>query len=131
MENDEIEIEIGNDIQKVEYIIYQDNNDSNNIEKAKPKKLYISPETIKYDLIMEKSEEDQIIISITEQSENSIIKYQACLNIQNFINLSQYFKFLYTINSLYCIDNFFSFIKEKLDKSISKKFENKNIPYKR
>ena len=124
MENNEIEIEIGNDIPKVEYIIYQDNNDSNNIEKAKPKKLYISPETIKYDLIMEKSEEDQIIISITEQTENSIIKYQACLNIQNFINLSQYFKFLYTINSLYCIDNFFSFIKEKLDKSIS--VENKN-----
>ena len=124
MENNEIEIEIGNDIPKVEYIIYQDNNDSNNIGKAKPKKLYISPETIKYDLIMEKSEEDQIIISITEQTENSIIKYQAYLNIQNFINLSQYFKFLYTINSLYCIDNFFSFIKEKLDKSIS--VENKN-----
>ena len=124
MENNEIEIEIGNDIPKVEYIIYQDNNDSNNIEKAKPKKLYISPETIKYDLIMEKNEEDQIIISITEQTENSIIKYQAYLNIQNFINLSQYFKFLYTINSLYCIDNFFSFIKEKLDKSIS--VENKN-----
>ena len=124
MENNEIEIEIGNDIPKVEYIIYQDNNDSNNIEKAKQKKLYISPETIKYDLIMEKSEEDQIIISITEQTENSIIKYQAYLNIQNFINLSQYFKFLYTINSLYCIDNFFSFIKEKLDKSIS--VENKN-----
>ena len=124
MENNEIEIEIDNDIPKVEYIIYQDNNDSNNIEKAKPKKLYISPETIKYDLIMEKSEEDQIIISITEQTENSIIKYQAYLNIQNFINLSQYFKFLYTINSLYCIDNFFSFIKEKLDKSIS--VENKN-----
>ena len=124
MENNEIEIEIGNDIPKVEYIIYQDNNDSNNIEKAKQKKLYISPETIKYDLIMEKSEEDQIIISITEQTENSIIKYQAYLNIQNFINLSQYFKFLYIINSLYCIDNFFSFIKEKLDKSIS--VENKN-----
>ena len=124
MENNEIEIEIGNDIQKVEYIIYQDNNDSNNNSKTKPKKLYISPETIKYDLIMEKSEEDQIIISITEQIENSIIKYQAYLNIQNFINLSQYFKFLYTINSLYCIDNFFSFIKEKLDKSIS--VENKN-----
>ena len=124
MENNEIEIEIGNDISKVEYIIYQDNNDSNNNSKTKPKKLYISPETIKYDLIMEKSEEDQIIISITEQTENSIIKYQAYLNIQNFINLSQYFKFLYTINSLYCIDNFFSFIKEKLDKSIS--VENKN-----
>ena len=124
MENNEIEIEIGNDIQKVEYIIYRDNNDSNNNSKTKPKKLYISPETIKYDLIMEKSEEDQIIISITEQTENSIIKYQTYLNIQNFINLSQYFKFLYTINSLYCIDNFFSFIKEKLDKSIS--VENKN-----
>ena len=124
MENNEIEIEIGNDIPKVEYIIYQDNNDSNNNSKTKPKKLYISPETIKYDLIMEKSEEDQIIISITEQTENSIIKYQAYLNIQNFINLSHYFKFLYTINSLYCIDNFFSFIKEKLDKSIS--VENKN-----
>ena len=124
MENNEIEIEIGNDIQKVEYIIYQDNNDSNNNSKTKPKKSYISPETIKYDLIMEKNEEDQIIISITEQTENSIIKYQAYLNIQNFINLSQYFKFLYIINSLYCIDNFFSFIKEKLDKSIS--VENKN-----
>ena len=124
MENNEIEIEIGNDIPRIEYIIYQDNNDSNNNAKTKPKKLYISPETIKYDLIMEKNEEDQIIISITEQTENSIIKYQAYLNIQNFINLSQYFKFLYTINSLYCIDNFFSFIKEKLDKSIS--VENKN-----
>ena len=124
MENNEIEIEIGNDIPRIEYIIYQDNNDSNNNAKTKPKKLYISPETIKYDLIMEKNEEDQIIIAITEQTENSIIKYQAYLNIQNFINLSQYFKFLYTINSLYCIDNFFSFIKEKLDKSIS--VENKN-----
>lgn len=124
MENDEIEIEIGNDILKVEYIIYQDKYESNNIYNTKSKKLYISPETIKYDLIIEKNEEDQIIISITEQTENSIIKYQSNLNIQNFINLSPYFKLLYTINSLYCIDNFFSFIKEKLDRSIS--VENKN-----
>jgi hypothetical protein len=124
MENDEIEIEIGNDIPKVEYIIYQDKYESNNIYNTKSKKLYISPETIKYDLIIEKNEEDQIIISITEQTENSIIKYQSNLNIQNFINLSPYFKLLYTINSLYCIDNFFSFIKEKLDRSIS--VENKN-----
>ena len=118
MENDEIEIEIGNDIPKVEYIFYQDY-EQNVLNKNKSKKLYITQDMIKYVLIIEKNEEDQIIITITEQNENSIIKYQAYLNIQNFINLSPYFKLLYTINSIYCIDDFFSFIKNKLDSSIN------------
>ena len=118
MENDEIEIEIGTDIPKVEYIFYQDY-EQNVLNKNKSKKLYITQDMIKYVLIIEKNEEDQIIITITEQNENSIIKYQAYLNIQNFINLSSYFKLLYTINSIYCIDNFFSFIKQKLDSSIN------------
>ena len=117
MDNNEIEIEIGNDMPKVEYIFYQVN-EKNTINKNTSKKLYITQEMIKYHLIMETNEEDQIIITITEQNENSIIKYQAYLNIQNFINLSPYFKLLYKINSIYCIDNFFSFIKGKLDSSI-------------
>ena len=124
MEKNEIEIEIGNDMPKVEYIFFQDN-EKKDINKNKSKKIYIAQEMIKYHLIMETSEEDQIIITITEQNENSIIKYQTYLNIQNFINLSPYFKLLYTINSIYCIDNFFSFIKNKLDSSIYT--NNKNI----
>ena len=79
MDNNEIEIEIGNDMPKVEYIFYQDN-EKNDISKNKSKKLYITQEMIKYHLIMETNEEDQIIITITEQNENSIIKYQAYLN---------------------------------------------------
>ena len=123
MENDEIEIEIVNDIPKVEYIFYQDY-EQNVLNKNKSKKLYITQDMIKYVLIIEKNEEDQIIITITEQNENSIIKYQAYLNIQNFINLSPYFKLLYKINSIYCIDNFFSFIKNKLDSSINSDIRN-------
>ena len=123
MENDEIEIEIGNDIPKVEYIFYQDY-EQNVLNKNKSKKLYITQDMIKYVLIIEKNEEDQIIITITEQNENSIIKYQAYLNIQNFINSSPYFKLLYTINSIYCIDDFFSFIKNKLDSSINSDIRN-------
>ena len=114
MKNDEIEIEVVNDIPKVEYYFYEDNN----INLNKSKKIYITQDMIKYDLILEKSEDDVVIITINEKNENIITKYQALLNIQNFINLSPYFKLLYTINSIYCIDNFYSFIKSKLDKSI-------------
>ena len=126
MKNDEIEIEFENDIPKVEYFFYNDNN----INLNKSKKIHITQEMIKYDLILEKSEDDIIIITINEKNENTIIKYQALLNIQNFINLSPYFKLLYTINSIYCIDNFYSFIKSKLDNSIidnNKLLVNNNI----
>ena len=126
MKNDEIEIEVVNDIPKVEYYFYVDDN----INFNESKKIHITQEMIKYDLILEKNEDDIIILTINEKNENIMTKYQTLLNIQNFINLSPYFKFLYTINSIYCIDNFYSFIKSKLDKSIinnNKLLVNNNI----
>ena len=124
MEDNNIEIEVANEISKVEYYFY----DSEKIiteENNKTKKIYITPDIIQYDLSIEKSEDDEIIITITTKNQDNISKYQTNLNIKNFIRLSQYFKLLYITNPLFCIDDFYSFIKSKLDNNII--FKKKNI----
>ena len=127
MENNEIEIEEGNEISKSEYFFY-DNEQTipkeKNIKGNKKEILSISPEKIKYELTIEKGEEDSIIITINSKNQNDISQYQTHLNIQNFINLSQYFKLLYIINPIFCIDNFFSFIKSKFDTSVKSNTNN-------
>ena len=127
MENNEIEIEEGNEISKSEYFFY-DNEQTipkeKNIKENKKEILSIASEKIKYELTIEKGEEDNIIITINSKNQNNISQYQTHLNIQNFINLSQYFKLLYIINPIFCIDNFFSFIKSKFDTSVKSNTNN-------
>ena len=117
MENREIDIDIPNDIQKTEYFFYDENDEKNKVYQNNSKKINLSKEMIKYDLIIEKGEDDTIIITLNEQNENVITKYQINLYIQNFIELSPYFKLLFKLNEIYCIDKFYSFIKSKFDKS--------------
>ena len=117
MENREIDVDIPNDIQKSEYFFYDENDEKNKVYQNNSKKINLSKEMIKYDLIIEKGEDDTIIITLNEQNENVITKYQINLYIQNFIELSPYFKLLFKLNEIYCIDKFYSFIKSKFDKS--------------
>ena len=117
MENREIDVDIPNDIQKTEYFFYDENGEKNIVYQNNSKKINLSKEMIKYDLIIEKGEDDTIIITLNEQNENVITKYQINLYIQNFIELSPYFKLLFKLNEIYCIDKFYSFIKSKFDKS--------------
>ena len=127
MENNEIEIEEGNEISKSEYFFYVNEQTipkEKNIKGNKKEILSIAQEKIKYELIIEKGEEDNIIITINSKNQNNISQYQTHLNIQNFINLSQYFKLLYIINPIFCIDNFFSFIKSKFDTSVKSNTNN-------
>ena len=120
MEKNEIDIEIenGDEISKMEYIFFfneQTNHEGKNKDKFKP----ITPEMIKYELVIEKGEDDSIIITITSKKPNLISQYQTYLNIQNFINISPYFKLFYKMNPIFCIDDYYSFIKSKLDNSIN------------
>ena len=120
MEKNEIDIEIenGDEISKMEYIFFfneQNNHEGKNKDKFKP----ITPEMIKYELVIEKGEDDSIIITITSKNQNLISQYQTYLNIQNFINISPYFKLFYKMNPIFCIDDYYSFIKSKLDNSIN------------
>ena len=127
MENNEIEIEEGNEISKSEYFFYDKEQTipkEKNIKGNKKEILSIASEKIKYELTIEKGEEDNIIITINSKNQNNISQYQTHLNIQNFINLSQYFKLLYIINPIFCIDNFFSFFKSKLDTSVKSNTNN-------
>ena len=117
MENREIDDDIPNDIQKTEYFFYDEIEEKNKVNQNNSKKINLSKEMIKYDLIIEKGEDDTIIITLNEQNENVITKYQINLYIQNFIELSPYFKLLFKLNEIYCIDKFYSFIKSKFDKS--------------
>ena len=117
MENREIDVDIPNDIQKTEYFFYDEIEEKNKVYQNNSKKINLSKEMIKYDLIIEKGEDDTIIITLNEQNENVITKYQINLYIQNFIELSPYFKLLFKLNEIYCIDKFYSFIKSKFDKS--------------
>ena len=117
MENREIDVDIPNDIQKTEYFFYDENDEKNKVYQNNSKKINLSKEMIKYDLIIEKGEDDTIIITLNEQNENVITKYQINLYFQNFIELSPYFKLLFKLNEIYCIDKFYSFIKSKFDKS--------------
>ena len=117
MENREIDDDIPNDIQKTEYFFYDEIEEKNKVNQNNSKKINLSKEMIKYDLIIEKGEDDTIIITLNEQNENVITKYQINLYIQNFIELSLYFKLLFKLNEIYCIDKFYSFIKSKFDKS--------------
>ena len=115
MEKNEIEIENVDEISKIEYIFF-DNEQT--IQEGKSKSRAITPEMIKYELVMEKGEDDTIIITITCKNQFLISQYQVYLNIQNFLNLSPYFKLLYKINPIFCIDNYYSIIKSKLENSI-------------
>ena len=120
MEKNEIDIEIenGDEIYKMEYIFFfneQTNHEGKNKDKFKP----ITPEMIKYELVIEKGEDDSIIITISSKNQNLISQYQTYLNIQNFINISPYFKLFYKMNPIFCIDDYYSFIKSKLDNSIN------------
>ena len=127
MENNEIEIEEGNEISKSEYFFYDKEQTipkEKNIKGNKKEILSIAPEKIKYELTIEKGEEDSIIITINSKNQNDISQYQTHLNIQNFINLSQYFKLLYIINPIFCIDNFFSFFKSKFDTNVKSNTNN-------
>ena len=117
MENREIDDDIPNDIQKTEYFFFFFIEEKNKVNQNNSKKINLSKEMIKYDLIIEKGEDDTIIITLNEQNENVITKYQINLYIQNFIELSPYFKLLFKLNEIYCIDKFYSFIKSKFDKS--------------
>lgn len=117
MENREIDVDIPNDIQKTEYFFYDENDEKNKVYQNNSKKINLSKEMIKYDLIIEKGEDDTIIITLNGQNESVITKYQINLYIQNFIELSPYFKLLFKLNEIYCIDKFYSFIKSKFDKS--------------
>ena len=117
MENREIDVDIPNDIQKTEYFFFFLFDEKNKVYQNNSKKINLSKEMIKYDLIIEKGEDDTIIITLNEQNENVITKYQINLYIQNFIELSLYFKLLFKLNEIYCIDKFYSFIKSKFDKS--------------
>ena len=117
MENREIDVDIPNDIQKTEYFFYDEIEEKNKVYQNNSKKINLSKEMIKYDLIIEKGEDDTIIITLNEQNENVITEYQINLYIQNFIELSPYFKLLFKLNEIYCIDKFYSFIKSKFDKS--------------
>lgn len=118
MEENEEEIESMKELSKSEYIFYNDNI-INNINPNK-NQIKLSPEKIRYDLILEKGEDEQIIITIIENNQQSITKYQSILNIENFINLSIYFKLIYKLFPIYCIDKFYIYIKSKLDKNIIK-----------
>ena len=117
----EEEIEI---VTKAEYLFYNDNKNSlnnNNINKinnSNKEKIYISPDLIKYELVIEKDEKDQIILTISEKNDKEFNKYQIILVLEDFISLSPYFKLLNIINSIFFIDSIFYFIKEKLDNEI-------------
>ena len=113
-----------------EYLFYNDENynfdiiNQNNNKNANINKIYINPDFIKYELTLEKDDNDEIIISINEKNRNGFVKYQIILIIENFINLSPYFKLLYEINQLFAIDSIYSLIKNKLDNDIFKGNQN-------
>ena len=119
-------------INRVEYIFFNDNNNYdneniniNNNNSSDNYKIYINPEFIKYELILEKDENDQLIITINEICSNGLLKYQNALIYNNLKNLSKYFQLLYLINPLFYIDSIYSFIKAKLDNNTIK--QNKNL----
>ena len=119
---------------RAEYTFYDDTIDDNIIDTKKEniiltnnkrkKMMHLNPNYIKYELFLEKDENDQLIITINEKNNNSIIKYQKIFNIEDLINLSPYFKLLNVINpSIFLIDSIYSFLKAKLDSDVVK---NKN-----
>ena len=115
---------------RAEYTFYDDNNDndkSKNITQINNKRkeiIHLNPNFIKYELVLEKDEHDQLIITINEKNNDSIIKYQIILDIENIMDISPYFRLLNIINpSIFLIDSIYSFIKSKLDKDVIK---NKN-----
>ena len=105
-------------ITKSEYLFYIEENDVNNKYKNK---IYINPDLIRYELLIEKDEKDQIILSINEKNINGFSKYQAILYPEKFLNLSPYFKLLKFVNEIFFIDSIYIFIKEKLDNNIIKR----------
>ena len=103
---------------KSEYLFY---NEDKNVNYTDKKKVYINPDFIRYELIIEKEQNDQIILSINEKNFNGFIKYQVNLAPENFLSLSPYFKLLKRINELFFIDSIYAFIREKLENNAIKR----------
>ena len=103
---------------KSEYLFY---NEDKNVNYTDKKKVYINPDFIRYELIIEKEQNDQIILSINEKNINGFIKYQVNLAPENFLSLSPYFKLLKRINELFFIDSIYAFIREKLENNAIKR----------
>ena len=115
---------------RAEYTFYDDTIDDNITDTKKEniiqtnnkrkKMMHLNPNYIKYELFLEKDENDQLLITINEKNYSSIIKYQKIFNIEDLINLSPYFKLLNVINpSIFFIDSIYSFLKAKLDRNFT------------
>ena len=116
-----------------EYIFYEDNNSIEKWDKLENTKIItnmfkINSENIKFELILEKSKNDQIILIINEYNKNVFIKYRIILSKNNLINFSPYFKLLNVLDQLFVVDTIYSLIKTKLDDNILK--INKNSLFK-
>ena len=108
-----------------EYIFYEDNNSIEKWDKLENTKIItnmfkINSENIKFELILEKSKNDQIILIINEYNKNVFIKYRIILSKNNLINFSPYFKLLNVLDQLFVVDTIYSLIKTKLDDNILK-----------
>ena len=114
-----------NIMERKEYIFYnEDNNSIENIDEnekniSRNKIFALNTEYIKYELILEKDKNDQIIITINEYNKNVFIKYQIILVIKKLIKISPYFKLLSVLDKLFVIDTIYSLIKGKLDDNIN------------
>ena len=123
MEEEYEEMEI---ISRIEYLYYNDtknylnNNSINEINNRNKKTVYISPDLIQYELIIEKDEKDQIIITIIEKNNKEFNKYQIILTLKDLNYLSPYFKLLSIINPILYIDSIFYFIRTQLNNDILK-----------
>ena len=117
-------------MEREEYIFYHEDNNifEKNNKNANNNSgndiIDIKTEYIKFELILEKDKNDQIIITINEYNKEVFIKYQIILVIQNLIKLSRYFKLLYVLDHLFAIDSIFSIMKKKLDNNVVKIYNN-------
>ena len=111
-------------MERKEYIFYSENNisiekiDKNEKNISKNKINNLNTEYIKYELLLEKDKNDQIIITINEYNKNVFIKYQIILVIKKLIKISPYFKLLNVLDKLFVIDKIYSLIKGKLDDNV-------------
>lgn len=115
---------------RAEYLFYNDNicydkkKTINQINSKTKNIIQLNPDFIKYELIIEKNEDDQLVLTISEKNINSIKKYKTVLVKEDLIKLSPYFKLLNFINPLFFIDLIYSFLKSILDNNIFIRNEN-------
>ena len=115
---------------RAEYLFYNDNicydkkKTINQINSKTKNIIQLNPDFIKYELIIEKNEDDQLVLTISEKNINSIKKYKTFLVKEDLIKLSPYFKLLNFINPLFFIDLIYSFLKSILDNNIFIRNEN-------